>query len=102
MSSENQRLHLIRTLKDGGGNGTVWGCFATSEPGQLANRELTMNLLLYQLVLEKNVQPSANRLRRGPSYRIMIPNIQVNPPGNGSTFFQIQNHIVPTDEKCNN
>jgi hypothetical protein len=41
----------------------VWGCFATSGPGQHAIIESTMNSILYHGILEEKVRPSVKKIQ---------------------------------------
>lgn len=58
-----ENKNLIPTVKHGGGNVMVWGCFSAAGPGQLTIIESTMNSVLYQRVLEENVRPSVRKLK---------------------------------------
>lgn len=58
-----ENKNLIPTVKHGGGNVMVWGCFSAAGPGQLTIIESTMNFVLYQRVLEENVRPSVRKLK---------------------------------------
>jgi hypothetical protein len=58
-----EQKNLIPTVKHGGGGIIVWGCFATSGPGQFAIIESTMNSILYQRIIEENVRPSVKKLK---------------------------------------
>ncbi len=53
-----QEKHLIPTVKHGGGNVMVWGCFTVSWTGQLAFIDSTINSASYPRVLEDDVRPS--------------------------------------------
>ncbi len=62
----NKAFHkkdIIPTVKHGGGNVMVWGCFAASGPGRLAIIDGTMNSALYQKILKENVRPSVYDLK---------------------------------------
>ena len=60
-----QEQNIIPTVKHGGGSIMVWGCFAASGPGQLANVEGIMNSKKYQEILQDNVRPSVTSLKLG-------------------------------------
>ncbi len=58
------QTNIIPTVKYGGGNVMVWGCFAASGPGWFARIDGTMNSARYQKILKENVRPSVCDLKR--------------------------------------
>ncbi len=80
------KKNIIPTFKHGGGTVMVWGCFAASEPGQLAIIDETINSALYQKILKENVRPSVcdpKPIALGLCSRTMIPNTPASSPLNG-------------------
>ncbi len=88
-SKTNTAFHkknIIPTIKYGGGNVMVWGCFGASGPGWLARIDGNMNSARYQKILKENVRPSVCDLKLnaiGLCSKTMIRNSQASPPLNG-------------------
>lgn len=57
------KKNMMPTVKHGGGNVMVWGCFAASGPGQLVVIEGKMNSAVYQKILKENVWTSVCALK---------------------------------------
>ncbi len=57
------KKNIIPTVKHGGGNVMVWGCFAASGPGRFAIIDGTMNSAVYQKILKENIWPSVCDLK---------------------------------------
>ena len=57
----------IKTVKHGGGNIKVWGCFSRNGPGKIHLIEGNMDAKQYIEIIKKNVKSSARmiRMRRG-------------------------------------
>ncbi|KAK3540275.1 hypothetical protein QTP70_029394, partial [Hemibagrus guttatus] len=67
---KNAELHpknTIPTVKHGGGNIMLWGCFSAKGPGRLIRVKERMNGAMYREILSKNLLPSARalKMRRG-------------------------------------
>ncbi|KAK3570918.1 hypothetical protein QTP86_030464, partial [Hemibagrus guttatus] len=62
---KNAELHpknTIPTVKHGGGNIMLWGCFSAKGPGRLIRVKERMNGAMYREILSKNLLPSAKAL----------------------------------------
>ncbi|KAK3529248.1 hypothetical protein QTP70_021905 [Hemibagrus guttatus] len=63
---KNAELHpknIIPTVKHGGGNIMLWGCFSAKGPGRLIRVKERMNGAMYREILSKNLLPSARALK---------------------------------------
>ncbi|KAK3538015.1 hypothetical protein QTP70_027365 [Hemibagrus guttatus] len=63
---KNAELHpknTIPTVKHGGGNIMLWGCFSAKGPGRLIRVKERMNGAIYHEILSKNLLPSARALK---------------------------------------
>ncbi|KAK3532259.1 hypothetical protein QTP86_013470, partial [Hemibagrus guttatus] len=63
---KNAELHpknTIPTVKHGGGNITLWGCFSAKGPGRLIRVKERMKGAMYREILSKNLLPSARALK---------------------------------------
>ncbi|KAK3559217.1 hypothetical protein QTP86_005473 [Hemibagrus guttatus] len=63
---KNAELHpknTIPTVKHGGGNIMLWGCFSAKGPGRLIRVKERMNGAMYREILSKNPLPSARALK---------------------------------------
>ncbi|KAK3565622.1 hypothetical protein QTP86_012945 [Hemibagrus guttatus] len=63
---KNAELHpknTIPTVKHGGGNIMLWGCFSAKGPGRLIRVKERMNGAMYCEILSKNLLPSARALK---------------------------------------
>ncbi len=81
------KKNIIPTVKHGGGNVMVWGCFAASGHGLLAIINGTMSSALYQKILKENIQPSICDLKLKCTWAMQQgndPKLNSNPPLNGS------------------
>uniref|UniRef100_A0AAZ3RDT2 Transposase n=1 Tax=Oncorhynchus tshawytscha TaxID=74940 RepID=A0AAZ3RDT2_ONCTS len=55
--------NTIPTVKHGGGNIMLWGCFSTKGTGQLHRIKGTMDGVMYRQILGENLLPSARALK---------------------------------------
>ncbi|KAI3360884.1 hypothetical protein L3Q82_012894 [Scortum barcoo] len=67
---KNAELHpknTIPTVKHGGGNIMLWGCFSAKGPGRLIRVKERMNGAMYREILSENLLPSerALKMKRG-------------------------------------
>ncbi|KAJ4942049.1 hypothetical protein JOQ06_011919 [Pogonophryne albipinna] len=63
---KNAELHpknTIPTVKHGGGNIMLWGCFSAKGPGRLIRVKEIMNGAMYREILSDNLLPSARALK---------------------------------------
>ncbi|CAJ0967143.1 unnamed protein product [Ranitomeya imitator] len=63
---KNSELHpsnTIPTVKHGGGNIMLWGCFSAKGPGRLIRVHESMNGAMYREILSANLLPSARALK---------------------------------------
>ncbi len=63
---KNAELHpknTIPTVKHGGGNIMLWGCFSAKGPGRLICVKERMNGAMYREILSENLLPSARALK---------------------------------------
>src|SRR4029434_4199117 len=64
-------LHIIQTVKFGGGNIMVWGCFSAYGTGKLHTIEGRMNGKMYRDILDENLLPSTRmmKMKRGWTFQ---------------------------------
>ncbi|KAK3524689.1 hypothetical protein QTP86_000791 [Hemibagrus guttatus] len=62
-SAELHPKNTIPTVKHGGGNIMLWGCFSAKGPGRLIRVKERMNGAMYREFLSKNLLPSARALK---------------------------------------
>jgi transposase len=55
--------NTIPTVKHGGGNIMLWGCFSAKGPGRLIRVKERMNGAMYREILSENLLPSARALK---------------------------------------
>lgn len=60
-NERNNVRYQVPTVKHGGGNVMVWGCFSRDSVGPLVQIKETMDRFLYQDILEKHMLPYARR-----------------------------------------
>src|SRR4029434_1293115 len=56
-------LYIIPTVKFGGGNIMVWGCFSAYGTGKLHTIEGRMNRKMYRDILDKNLLPTTRMMK---------------------------------------
>ena len=64
-NDEYNPKNTIRTVKHGGGNLMLWGCFSAKGTGWLHRIEGKMNGALYREILADNLLPSVRALKMG-------------------------------------
>uniref|UniRef100_A0A3B4TRY4 Transposase Tc1-like domain-containing protein n=1 Tax=Seriola dumerili TaxID=41447 RepID=A0A3B4TRY4_SERDU len=64
-NTANEEKNLLPTVKHGGGNVKIWGCFSASGTGRLHIIQGTMNSQAYQQILDQNLLPSVKQLKLG-------------------------------------
>ncbi|KAK3524312.1 hypothetical protein QTP70_027865, partial [Hemibagrus guttatus] len=57
--------NTIPTIKHGGGNIMLWGCFSAKKTGQLHRIKGMMDGAMYRQILDENLLPSARALKMG-------------------------------------
>ncbi|CDQ97075.1 unnamed protein product [Oncorhynchus mykiss] len=62
-SAELHPKNTIPTVKHGGGNIMLWGCFSAKGPGRLIRVKERMNGTMYREILSENLLPSARALK---------------------------------------
>lgn len=62
-NAELQPKNTIPTVKHGGGNIMLWGCFSAKGPGRLIRVQERMNGAMYREILSANLLPSARALK---------------------------------------
>lgn len=63
-----KQANILQTVKHGGGNVMVWGCFASKGVGEIAMIDGKMTGSMYVGVLSQNLKQSATNLRMGRRY----------------------------------
>src|SRR4029434_10672605 len=58
--------NTIPTVKHGGGNIMLWGCFSAKGTGRLHRTEGTMDGAMYRGILGENLLPSARTMKTQP------------------------------------
>ena len=66
--------HTIPSVKHGGGNIMLWGCFFSAGTGQLVRIEGKMDAAKYTHILKENLRPSPRQLRMGRSFAFQHDN----------------------------
>lgn len=66
--------NTIPTVKHGGGNILLWGCFSAKGTGQLHRIEGRMDGAMYREILSDNLLPSARALKMGRGWTFMQDN----------------------------
>ena len=64
-NAEYNSKNTIPTVKYGGGNLMLWGCFSAKGTARLHRTEGRMNGAMYQEILGDNLLPSARTLKMG-------------------------------------
>ena len=55
--------NTVPTVKNGGGNIMLWGCFSAKGPGRLIHVKERINKAMYCEILSENLLPSARALK---------------------------------------
>ncbi|CDQ63109.1 unnamed protein product [Oncorhynchus mykiss] len=66
--------NTIPTVKHGGGNIMLWGCFSAKGTGQLHRIKGTMDGAMYRQILGENLFPSARALKMGRGWVLQYDN----------------------------
>ncbi len=77
--NEDNPKNTIPTVKHGGGNIMLWGCFSAKGTGRLHRIEGRMGGAMYREILANNLLPSVRALKMGRGWvfsRTMTPNTQ--------------------------
>ena len=64
-NAEYNPKNTVPTVKHGGGNLMLWGCFSAKGTGQLHRNEGRMNGVMYWEILGDNLLPSVRALKMG-------------------------------------
>ena len=64
-NAEYNHKNTIPTVKNGGGNLMLWGCFSAKGTGRLHRIEGRMNAAMYREILGNNLLPSVRALKMG-------------------------------------
>ena len=64
-NAEYNPKNTIPTVKHGGGNLMLWGCFSAKGTGRLHRIEGRMNGAMYRVILGNNLLPSVRALKMG-------------------------------------
>ena len=62
VSAKLHSKNIIPTVKHGGGNIMLWGCFSAKGPGRLVRVDERMNGAMYREILGANLLPSARAM----------------------------------------
>ncbi len=85
MLSSSKEHHT--TVKHGGGNIMLWGCFSAKGPGRLICVKERMNGAMYREILRENLLPSARALKMKRGSVFQHDNDPNTPPGQRSSGF---------------
>ena len=67
-NAEYNPKNTIPTVKHGGGNRMLWGCFSAKGSGRLHCIDRRMNEVIYQEILGDNLLPSVRALKMGSGW----------------------------------
>ncbi len=87
---KNAELHpknTIPTVKHGGGNIMLWGCFSAKGPGRLICVKERMNGAMYREILSENLLPSARALKMKRGWVFQHDNDPKHPTGQRRSGF---------------
>ncbi len=77
----------IPTVKHGGGNIMLWGCFSAKGPGRLICVKERMNGAMYREILSENLLPSARALKMKRGWVFQHDNDPKHTPGQRRSGF---------------
>ena len=61
--------NTVPTVKHGGGNIMLWGCFSSQGTGNLVRVQGTMNKENYIQILDENLKEAAEKLQLGDNWK---------------------------------
>ena len=74
--------NTIPTMKHGGGNIILWGCFSAKGTGRLYHIEGRMDGAMYRQILANNLLPSVRALKMGRGWVLQHDNDQKHTANN--------------------
>ena len=102
-NAEYNPKNTIHTVKHGGGNLMLWGCFSTKGTGRLNCFEGRMNGAMYWEILGDNLLPSVRALKRvvdGSSNMTMTQNIRPRQQRSGRVAKRQHRNLKDLERIC--